>query len=249
MKKNNNSLKRSKDKMLIIHYSCENLNDSVDGYSPRITSIVVKNLFSRISHSFSIHLEADISKIDKKNITKHYDTLEKAMLQNFYKFVSNHLTHYWLHWNMRNIHYGFETLEHRFKVNGAKQEDISSIPDDKRLNLSDLITDAYGNDCVSHPRMQKLMELNGGEPKGFLPGKNEVQAFKKEEYIKLHESTLSKVGWFGEMLDLLINNKIKTEKSNIGMHIKRIFDSSGARSITFIIAIISLVLNVVQWIK
>src|SRR5690606_10955095 len=111
------------------------------GYSPRITSIVVHNLESRISHSFSIHLEAEINKVSKGDIEREYDKLEKSMLDAFYGFVRNHPNHFWVHWNMRNIHYGFEMLEHRYKVLGANEAQIVKIPDRKRLNLSDLILD------------------------------------------------------------------------------------------------------------
>lgn len=213
----NNALPHLRDHLatvLIVHYSSQSLNDSNEGYSPRITSIVVHNLESRTSHSFSIHLEAEIKRVPKDGIEEQYDKLEKAMLKNFYDFVKEHQNHSWLHWNMRNIHYGFEMIEHRYKVLGATSNDIPTIPDNKRFNLSDMILDTYGEECVSHPRMGKLMQLNGGEPKGFLSGEDETKAFNNKEYVKLHESTLCKVGWFRKMFLLLIERKIKTERSN-----------------------------------
>lgn len=218
-------LKKQLDTVLIVHYSCQSLNDSNEGYSPRITSIVVHNLASRTSHSFSIHLEAEIQKIKKEEIDEHYDALEKAMLKSFYDFVKEHQTFCWVHWNMRNIHYGFETLEHRYRVLGASEDDIAAIPDNKRFNLSDLILDTYGDDCVAHPRMQRFMELNGGEPKGFLSGEDETKAFNNKEYVKLHESTLCKVGWFRKMLLLLLERKIKTDRSNWCNKIHEFYDS------------------------
>ncbi len=208
------SLRKHLESILIVHYSSQSLNDSNEGYSPRITSVVVHNLESRISHSFSIHLEAEIKRVSKGEIEGRYDELEKSMLKNFFDFVKNNPNHNWIHWNMRNIHYGFEMIEHRYKVLGGNEDDITNIPDRKRFNLSDLILDIYGEDCVSHPRMGQLMSLNGGEPKGFLSGENEALAFSNKEYVKLHESTLSKVGWFREMFLLLLDKKIKTQHSN-----------------------------------
>lgn len=38
-------LSKNKHDLLIIHYSCENLNDNNQGYSPRITSIAVFHYF------------------------------------------------------------------------------------------------------------------------------------------------------------------------------------------------------------
>ena len=233
-------LREQLETILIVHYSCQSLNDSNEGYSPRITSIVVHNFESRTSHSFSIHLEAEIAKISKDKIEEKYDDLEKGMLKNFYSFVKEHQNFCWLHWNMRNIHYGFETLEHRYRALGATNNDIPSIPDNKRFNLSDLITDMYGENCVSHPRMGKLMELNGGIPKGFLSGEEESKAFSNKEYIKLHESTLSKVGWFRKMFILLLNRKIRTERSNWKMRANEFCESieikvAGAISIFYAI--------------
>jgi hypothetical protein len=207
-------IKKRMGDVLIIHYSSEGLNDKNESYSPRVTSIVVHNFNSNISHSFSIHLEAEINKVFKDNICNKYDNLEKAMLENFFNFAKDHCNHIWLHWNMRDITYGFELLEHRYRVLGAGDSEITKISDMNRFNLSDLILNKYGKNAVSHPRMPKLMELNGGIPKDFMSGDDETKAFKNKEYMRLHKSTLSKVGWFRDIFILLVENKIKTEHSN-----------------------------------
>ena len=234
-------LREQLETVLIVHYSCQSLNDSNEGYSPRITSIVVHNFESRTSHSFSIHLEAEIAKISKDKIEEKYDFLEKGMLKKFYSFVKEHQNFCWLHWNMRNIHYGFETLEHRYRALGATNNDIPTIPDNKRFNLSDLITDMYGENCVSHPRMGQLMELNGGIPKGFLSGEEESKAFNNKEYIKLDESTLCKVGWFRKMFILLLNKKIKTERSNWKMRAHEFCDSAGVKITGFVSVVYAII--------
>lgn len=211
-------LRERLDTVFIVHYSCQPLDDSNESYSPRITSIAVHDLESNTTHSFSIHLEAEVSHVSKGEIEGRYDKLEKAMISNFYDFVSKHINHCWVHWNMRNINFGFEQISHRYKVLGAISSDIPMILGNKRFNLSDMILDFYGEDCISHPRMGKLMQMNGGEPRGFLSGENEAKAFNDKEYVKLHQSTLCKVGWFQKMLLLLLDRKIKTERSN--WHIK-----------------------------
>jgi hypothetical protein len=207
-------LREHLDTAFIVHYSSQPLNDSNESYSPRITSIAVHDLESNTTHSFSIHLEAEVSRVSKSEVEGKYDELEKAMIANFYDFVNKHINHCWVHWNMRNIHFGFEQISHRYKVLGATSNDIPMILGNKRFNLSDMILDIYGEDCISHPRMAKLMQMNGGEPRGFLSGESEAKAFSDKEYVKLHQSTLCKVGWFQEMLLLLLERKIKTERSN-----------------------------------
>jgi hypothetical protein len=242
-----NSLRDNNQSCLIIHYSCEGLSDD-RGFSPRINSIVVYSLKNAISYSFSIHLEAEIGKIDKENTEDNFDKLEKKMLQKFYKFVEKNNDSVWLHWNMRSVHYGFEMLEHRYKflMNSSKLN-ICTVPQDRRFNICDMIIDIYGNNCVDAAgRMQKLMELNGGEPKGFLNGKQEALAFKNKEYVKLHESTLSKVEWFREIFLLLLKRKIKTQHNNWKSRINDLFDSSFMR-ILVIMAIVYVFYSILRY--
>ncbi len=201
-----------KNNLLIIHYSCENLSDNNDGLSPRITSIVIHHTNGNSTHSFSIHLQAEIKQIAKEEIENHYNDLEKDMLENFYKFVRDHTDYYWLHWNMRNINFGFEAIAHRYKV--LTQNEPPIIDDNKRINLSSQIFKKYGYNCVDHPKMANIMKLNDELPRDFLTGEKEVEAFKNKEYFKLHKSTLSKVTMFNILLNKLLYGKIKTKRSN-----------------------------------
>lgn len=95
---------------------------------------------------------------------------------------------------MSNINFGFEALEHRYRVLTDKVP--SKIADANKYNLSSLISDIYGSNYVDHPKMPNLMELNGGKPRDFLTGLEEVEAFDRKEYIRLHKSTMSKVYFF-----------------------------------------------------
>ncbi len=220
-------LKNNINQLIAIHYSCQNLNDFNEGYSPRITSIAVLHLGSGTMHSFSIHLIAEIKKIDRDQIENHYDELEAEMLSNFYSFVKDHQDHNWLHWNMSNINYGFETIEHRYRVLTDKFP--PKINDSKKYNLSSLISGIYGNHYVDDPKMPKLMDLNGGKHRDFLNGKEEVEAFEKKEYIKLHKSTMCKVYFFQSMFHKLIKRKIKTQHSNIPAKLNHLVESLPAK--------------------
>lgn len=139
------------NQLLAIHYSCQNLNDNNEGFSPRITSIAVLHLGSSTMHSFSIHLIAEVKKIKREEIHAHYDDLEAQMLLDFYCFVKEHQDNYWLHWNMSNINYGFETIEHRFRVLTDKIP--PKVNDSKKYNLSSLISGIYGSNYVDHPKL------------------------------------------------------------------------------------------------
>ncbi|NCN68023.1 MAG: hypothetical protein GW908_11465 [Thiomicrospira sp.] len=183
-------------------------------------------------HSFSIHLVAEVNKVNKDGIHEHYDDLEKEMLVEFYEFVKSHHDFLWLHWNMSNINYGFETLAHRYKVlTGSVAPQLS---DSKRFNLSTLIQAIYGWDCVEKPLMVNLMNLNDGRPRDLLTGLEEVEAFKNKEYVKLHKSTMCKVYWFKSMYYKLQNRKIKTAHTNIWNRVNEFMENPWVKLLGFV---------------
>ena len=226
------SLKKEANRLLVIHYSCQSLNDGNEGYSPRITSIAVLHVGSSTMHSFSIHLVAEIKRIMRDQIQGHYDDLEAEMLRNFYSFVHEHQDHNWLHWNMSNINYGFETIEHRFQV--LTNEVPPKIADSHRFNLSTLAAKAYGNNYVDDPKMINLMKLNGGEHRDFLSGKDEVAAFERQEYLKLHKSTMTKVYFFRKVFNKLVAKKLKTQHSNFPARLNSMVESLPAKILGFV---------------
>jgi hypothetical protein len=141
----------------VIHYSCESFIDRPDGRSPRITSIAVRQLASGQTFSFSIHQVAEVQHVPFDRIEEHYDELEKRMLEAYFVHVSGHRGTRYLHWNMRDINYGFAAIEHRYHVlEGAP----FAIPDDAKIDLSRLLIDLYGNAYIDHPRLPKLMAKN-----------------------------------------------------------------------------------------
>lgn len=63
---------------------------------------------------------------------------------------------------------------------------------------------------IDHPRLEKLLVKNNIQPRTFLNGADEAQAFNDKEYIKLHQSTLSKADVFATLIDHAANNILKT---------------------------------------
>ena len=228
-------LRENEQSLFIVHYSCQNLNDNNENYSPRITSIAVLHVGSSTMHSFSIHLVAEINKIPREEIHDHYDDLEKKMLAQFFSFLSENDGGFWLHWNMSNINYGFEALLHRYKV--LSGEDGKRIPDSKKFNLSSLILSVYGKNCVEHPRMASFMKLNNGEHRDNLTGKEEVDAFAAKEYVKLHKS---KVYWFQHMYYLLQRDKINVHKKNWGNRVNTFLERPIVKVLGFVAVLFSL---------
>lgn len=174
----------------LIHYSCESFYDRKDGSSPRITSIAVRNLGTGQTVSFSIHLVAERRGYDLEAIQEHYNGLEKIMLDEFFQFVRYKAASRWLHWNMRDVNFGFAAIEHRYRVLGGEP---MQIPDVNRVDLAWVLLDTYGPHYAAHPRLTKLVELNAISNKDLLSGAEEAAAFETRSYVRLHQSTLRKV--------------------------------------------------------
>jgi hypothetical protein len=225
-------LTKNETSLLVVHYSCQNLNDNNEGYSPRITSIAILHVHSSTMHSFSIHLVAEVKKIPRDEIVNHYDELEAVMLEDFYRFVQEHQDHYWMHWNMTNINFGFETIEHRYRV--LNDNAPPKVDDSKKYNLSSLVSGIYGSNYVDHPKMPNLMDLNGGKPRDFLTGAEEVEAFDRKEYLKLHKSTMTKVYFFKSVFHKLQSRKLNTKRSNWPSKVNRALESLPAKFLALI---------------
>lgn len=198
---------RNPTNYLIIHYSCESFYDITDGKTPRVTSIAIRSYESGQTDSFSIHKVAERNHISVANIEENYDKLERQMLTEYFEFVKEHKGFKWIHWNMRDINYGFKAIEYRYEVLGGSPV---VIEDNCKVDLSRLLIQKYGVKYIGHPRMEKLIQLNHIEPKDYLNGKDEAAAFENKDYIKLHQSTLRKVDVFANLIDRAIQNTLQT---------------------------------------
>lgn len=193
---------------LIIHYSCESFYNIKDGKTPRITSIAVRYLTTAQTKSFSIHKVAELRKVPIDQISENYNDLEKDMLKEFFEFVKEHKDYKWIHWNMRDINYGFEALRHRATALGTTTFDIK---DENKYDLARLLIDKYGQDYSNHPRLSSILERNKVSSKHWLNGEEEAKAFSEKEYVKLHQSTLAKVNVFENILKLTAEESLKTK--------------------------------------
>ena len=203
------------ERYYIVHYSCQSLYDDNEGLSPRIAAIAVLHLSSKQMVSFSTHAIAEELKYKREQCAEHADEIEKKLLEDFAKFLSERRDKLWLHWNMKNLTYGFEHIEHRFRLLVGR--DMPSLAVERRINIDDIIVERYGEEYISKPRMQKLMEKNGGIRRNFLNGPQEVEAFKSLEFSKMHSSTVSKVEFFKDVIQLMKKGQLKTDSNGIGL--------------------------------
>lgn len=206
-----NEIAAKLDNCLVIHYSCESFYDIENDRTPRITSIAIMDLQSGQVTSFSIHKVAEKNKVNFESIEGSYDKLEKQMLDDYFEFISPSSNRLWLHWNMRDMQFGFKAIEHRYEVLGGEPV---HFPDEGKIDIADLMTRLYGKDYAGHPRLVSLMKMNPTIANaGFLTGKEEAEAFENKEFAKLHYSTLRKVQVFADILNRAINSELKTKSS------------------------------------
>ena len=201
-------LTSNSDSLLIIHYSCESFYDIPEGRTSRITSIAVRYFKAGQTKSFSIHKIAEIEGIKPNEIETCYDDLEKKMLAEFFDFVEKHQQCNWLHWNMRDINYGFEAIENRYQVLGGLPV---SIDNSRKYDIARLLKEIYGPNYIGHRRFEKIVEKNQITDSGFLPGETEAMAFKAKEYVKLHQSTLRKVFMINTLVEYILSGELKTD--------------------------------------
>src|SRR5271154_3270768 len=76
---------------------------------------VLMHYSTRQTVSFALHAVAESLGISKNEVESHYDEIEKVLLERFFAFLRDRREKYWVHWNMRNLTFGFEHLEHRYR--------------------------------------------------------------------------------------------------------------------------------------
>ena len=206
------------ENILVIHYSCEGFYDRPDGKTPRITSIAVRNFISGQTESFSIHKIAEQQNIAFDQISTNFDELESEMLKEFFDFVAARGGYYWVHWNMRDINYGFVAIEHRYKILGGSP---IRIEESKKFDLSRALVAIFGPSYIGHPRLETLVKKNNVTAIDCLSGQAEAEAFENGDYVRLHQSTLRKVAIIADIMGCAVDRTLKTDASW--------FDTNGIR--------------------
>lgn len=231
-------LRKSTTKILIIHYSCESFFN-LDGRTPRITSICIKDRGTNDIITFSIHIQAQIDGNALSTLTdSQYNSLEKKMLIDFYRFVEKNSNKYWIHWNMRNTNFGFEAISNRFKILGGKPK---TIPSDHKFDLSSIIGHLYTFQFEYHEPNGQLLNLahnNNITTRDAMIGADEAQAFEDKNFLKLHMSTGRKIEIIDRILLLEEKGKLKVKTGLLkqyGLSISGIFEIIRNNRFLFII--------------
>lgn len=201
-------VKKHRTDYCTIHYSCQSFYENDSGLLPRITSIAVCSISTWQTKSFSMHITAAIMKVPYEEIPSRYDDIEREMLKAYFTYLKQDTRTKYVHWNMRSANYGFAAIESRGEL--LCPAEVYILPDERKVDLSKTLIGLYGKKYIPHPQFQSIIEKNYPKPRNFLTGLDEAQAFEKGEYVKMHNSTLTKVTNMSQILELAMANKLKT---------------------------------------
>jgi hypothetical protein len=202
-----------------IHYACERF-DANDGLgSPRVTAIALRNIGTGETHTFSIHAEAERARLAPVQILSRLDALEGEMLGRFFAFLDRHQAMRFVHWNMRDVTYGFEAIEHRFTLLGGHPV---RIPGHQRFDLARLLIDIYGTGFVGSPPLETLAGLNDLGLAGLLMGRAEADAFHRGDYAGVQRSAVGKTRLLNDILMLAHDRTLRTEAGFWTLNIGRL---------------------------
>lgn len=191
----------------VIHYACQSFEHGQRMQSPRVTALVVRNLGTGYTETFSLQAEAELKGLNAVGVLARMDALERAMLDKVFSFLALNRFNRFVHWKMRNAIYGFAAIEHRYAVLGGTP---FAIPEPQRYDLAWLMEEIYGSDYVEEPHFETLAALNGLPLAGFLPGDKEAEAFRRSAYLEVQRSTTCKVGLFFDLLHRVNDRTLKT---------------------------------------
>lgn len=212
-------------KVLICHYSHSQFPDdeSDDSISPLVTVIVVRSLDDNINEHFTIHHEADRGGVLKEQIPDSHRELELQVLKSFNRFLKRHEEYTWVHWQMKDIQFGFPVIKHRFeKLYHGMNESFHEIPRSKNINLYSLLENMYGSQFSklgSDDSLGSIIEKNNGKthvlPTDYLTLDQEGREFEKQNYRSVLKSVECKVSWVRDFLAVYNQNKrVKVYKRN-----------------------------------
>lgn len=186
-------IKRRKNNIYILHYSSSNISE----HPVKISSITLSKYNQDTPVTFSIASKS-----------------ENEMLSEFFEHIKNNPDKIYVGWNLKNITYGTQVLERRYReLLGKEPPIINNV-----FDLDGIIEKKYGRKYVGHEpqgKLYNLLELNNISCLDFLSGKTEADLYEKKDFRKIEMSNSRKVMGINIILKLMFDNKLKTNASII----------------------------------
>lgn len=241
------SFKLAPGNSLVIHYSRQDLNDNEKGMAtPRIIAIMIKSLDGKTTDCFAIHHEAEKAKVILENITDYYDQLEERVIRGFNAFVKTHSGCKWLHWDMNDVHFGFDAIKHRYKVLIDEEgKGFEEVPFHNRININEIVKDIYGSNYEKDPQLDNLMRTNskGHLKEDFLTLPEEAAAFKQLDFPKILESLRCKVNFLLDVINKTFASNLKVGKKNNINRLRAFITHPVTATISLLLTILSIIIK------
>jgi hypothetical protein len=209
--RNLKNLVKRQNTIFIVDFCCLKLLDNRAKPITRPAAIAAKSLASGHTTSFSIHHEAELAGLSPSEIKSRYGELEEKMLARYFDFLNKHTAATWVHWDTRGRESGFSEIHERFRQVNSKS--WASMDENKRHDLKRIIGTVYGLSHAKRPQLHQLIEQNRIESSGLLDSKGETDAFMRNEFGKLLQSTLYKVEATAILFERLSDGTLKTNAS------------------------------------
>jgi hypothetical protein len=151
------------------------------------------------------------------------DEMEHELLRAFFESTSKLSREHFVHWNMRNHHYGFAALEQRFDVLRRKQKPNArtrtTFKPSQRINLAEILPTMYGERyCRDRDRILTLAEKNGLTFSDAIAGHLEPSLLREARFREITTSTTRKVEIIGQLLERAWNGSLKSESTIVDVY-------------------------------
>lgn len=189
---------RAAEDVYTVHYSCESFYDALD-HPPSVSAIAVSTVPRGTSITFS--------RIDSRDP----DQSEVDLLSRFFDWLRARPDARLVHWNMNSSEYGFAALENRYRYLGGTNP--TSHADDRTFDLDDLIAVRHGRNYAGHPRLTRLLALNGVSTRYSLSGAEQARKFAEGAHADLARSTSERATTIAALAELFVAGRLQTERS------------------------------------
>lgn len=188
--------------MIAVHYACESFLTAKD-HPPGVASAAILDLISDELIGFS---RADCPS-DKEAVECEIDLLRR-LFSELSKRQESHV----LHWNMDRPEFGFDALLKRWHFLNP-EETPSFAPPRMRYDVDGLFGATFGEDYAPHGKLESMARLNDLDMRSFRGGREEADAFAKQEWGVLSRSSASKARIIGQLGRRLLDGSAKTATS------------------------------------
>jgi hypothetical protein len=194
---------RGREDVFAVHYACESFYEALD-HPPGVSAIAVSTVPRGTSRTFS--------RIDSANP----DTSEIQLLEAFFGWLRSRPDARLIHWNMNSSEFGFSALENRYAYLGGTAPATHAV--ERTFPLGDLIALRHGANYVGHPRLTRLLGLNGVTTRYSLSGAEQARKFNEGAHADLARCTSERATSIASVAELFVNGRLQTERSGPAVH-------------------------------